>query len=45
MAEWIAAGKMSYREDVLEGLEQMPRALMRLYDGSNVGKQVVHVAD
>jgi NADPH-dependent curcumin reductase CurA len=45
MAEWIAAGRMSWQEDVLEGLEQMPRALMRLYDGSNVGKQVVHVAD
>jgi NADPH-dependent curcumin reductase CurA len=44
MAEWIAAGRMSWQEDVLEGLEQMPRALMRLYDGSNVGKQVVHVA-
>jgi NADPH-dependent curcumin reductase CurA len=45
MAEWIAAGKMTYQEDVLEGFEQMPRALMRLYDGSNVGKQVVRVAD
>jgi NADPH-dependent curcumin reductase CurA len=45
MAEWIAAGRMSWQEDVLDGLEQMPRALMRLYDGSNVGKQVVRVAD
>jgi NADPH-dependent curcumin reductase CurA len=44
MAEWIAAGLMSYQEDVLEGIEQMPRALMRLYDGSNVGKQLVKVA-
>jgi NADPH-dependent curcumin reductase CurA len=30
-------------EDVLEGFEQMPRALMRLYDGLNVGKQIVRV--
>ena len=44
MAGWIAEGHMSYQEDVLEGLEQMPRALMRLYDGSNVGKQLVRVA-
>jgi len=28
---------------VLEGLEQMPRALMRLYDGHNTGKQIVRV--
>ncbi|MCZ8130637.1 MAG: NADP-dependent oxidoreductase [Steroidobacteraceae bacterium] len=43
MAEWIAAGRMTYQEDVLEGLEQMPRALIRLYEGLNVGKQVVRV--
>ena len=44
MAGWLAEGRMSYREDVLDGIEQMPRALMRLYDGSNVGKQLVRVA-
>jgi len=44
MAQWIAAGRMSYQEDLLEGLEQMPRALIRLYTGANVGKQVVKVA-
>jgi len=44
MARWLAEGRMDYQEDVLEGLEQMPRALMRLYDGSNVGKQLVRVA-
>lgn len=44
MAAWITEGRMSYQEDVLDGIEQMPRALMRLYDGSNVGKQLVRVA-
>lgn len=44
MSEWIAAGRMSWQEDVLEGIEQMPRALLRLYDGSNIGKQLVRVA-
>ncbi len=44
MAEWIAAGRMGYQEDVLDGIEQMPRALIRLYEGANVGKQLVRVA-
>jgi len=44
MAEWIAAGRMGYQEDMLEGIEQMPRALIRLYEGANVGKQLVRVA-
>jgi NADPH-dependent curcumin reductase CurA len=43
MAQWIAEGRMRYLEDVLEGFEQMPRALMRLYSGQNIGKQLVRV--
>ncbi len=44
LATWIADGRLHYQEDVLEGLEQMPRALIRLFEGLNVGKQLVHVA-
>jgi len=44
MAGWLAEGRMSWQEDVLEGIEQMPRALIRLYEGRNVGKQLVRVA-
>lgn len=44
MADWIAAGDLTYQEDRLEGLEMMPTALMRLYEGKNVGKQIVHVS-
>lgn len=44
MANWIAAGELTYQEDRLEGLAMMPSALMRLYDGKNVGKQIVHVS-
>jgi NADPH-dependent curcumin reductase CurA len=43
LADWIAAGKLTYQEDILEGLEQMPSALIRLFEGRNVGKQLVRV--
>ncbi|HSW34925.1 MAG TPA: NADP-dependent oxidoreductase [Steroidobacteraceae bacterium] len=43
IAQWIAEGRMRYLEDVLEGFEQIPRALMRLYAGQNIGKQLVRV--
>jgi NADPH-dependent curcumin reductase CurA len=43
LADWIAAGKLTYHEDILEGLEQMPSALIRLFEGRNVGKQLVRV--
>jgi NADPH-dependent curcumin reductase CurA len=41
---WIEEGKLTFLEDRLEGLEVMPEALVRLFTGSNVGKQVVRIA-
>jgi NADPH-dependent curcumin reductase len=43
MGRWIAEGKLHHREDVVEGLENAPKALLRLFDGSNTGKLVVRI--
>lgn len=40
----IREGKISYVEDVAEGLESAPSALIGLYSGRNVGKQLVVIA-
>ena len=40
----IAEGKIVYVEDIAEGLESGPSALIGLFSGLNVGKQVVFVA-
>ncbi|KAL7209027.1 hypothetical protein ACSBR1_030720 [Camellia fascicularis] len=40
----IKEGKITYVEDVAEGLESAPAALIGLFSGQNVGKQVVVVA-
>ena len=37
----LADGKMRYREDIVEGLENAPRALIGLLRGENFGKVVV----
>ena len=34
-----------HREDVAIGLENAPKALLRLFAGENSGKQLVKVAD
>lgn len=44
MGEWLAAGKVKYREDLVNGLEQAPEAFMGLLKGRNFGKLVVRVA-
>ncbi|KAK3028966.1 hypothetical protein RJ639_039993, partial [Escallonia herrerae] len=42
---YIKEGKISYVEDIAEGLESAPAALVGLFSGRNVGKQVVVVAE
>jgi NADPH-dependent curcumin reductase CurA len=40
---WIREGKVRYREDVIEGLENAPEAFIGLLKGRNFGKLVVHI--
>ncbi|KAJ0094035.1 hypothetical protein Patl1_26859 [Pistacia atlantica] len=40
----IREGKIVYLEDIAEGLENAPAALVGLFSGRNIGKQVVVVA-
>jgi NADPH-dependent curcumin reductase CurA len=45
MTEWLAQGRISYREDFVWGLENAPRAFAGLLRGANFGKLIVRVAD
>jgi len=45
LARWMAEGRLRYRTDIVEGLEQAPRAVNRLFGGANTGKLIVRVAD
>ena len=42
---WLLAGKLHYRVDLVEGLENAPKALNRLFDGTNTGKLLVRVSE
>ena len=43
MGDWLAAGKIHYVEDMIEGLEAAPAAFIGLLRGENFGKRVIHV--
>ena len=43
LAAWVGDGTIEYRETVTEGLENAPDAFLGLFDGENVGKQLVKV--
>jgi NADPH-dependent curcumin reductase CurA len=42
---WIAEGSLRYREDVVDGLENAPEALIAMLNGRNFGKVLVRVAE
>ncbi len=45
IAGWLREGKLVSREDVVEGFENFPATLLRLFNGENTGKQVLKVGD
>lgn len=45
MGQWVKEGRVKYREDIVEGFENAPRALIGLLRGENFGKLVVKVAE
>jgi NADPH-dependent curcumin reductase CurA len=45
MLRWLDSGGLNAAEDIVEGLEQAPATLRRLFEGKNLGKQLLRVAD
>ncbi|HXP96190.1 MAG TPA: NADP-dependent oxidoreductase [Telmatospirillum sp.] len=44
MTDWIKQGKITFREDIVDGLENAPKAFIGLLDGKNFGKLIIRVA-
>lgn len=45
MAGYLKDGRMKSKEDIVEGLDNFPEALLKLFSGANFGKLVLKVAD
>jgi NADPH-dependent curcumin reductase len=43
LAAWIKDGRLSYREEMHDGIEHAPGSLQRLYSGENTGKFVMRL--
>jgi hypothetical protein len=43
MGEWVRSGRLKYKEDIVQGLENAPRAFAGLLRGENFGKLQVKV--
>ena len=41
MTQWLNEGKVKYREEIVEGLENAPKAFLGLFSGKNTGKLLI----
>lgn len=45
MGGWLAEGRIKYDTDIVDGLENAPEAVNRLFDGANTGKLLVKCSE
>lgn len=45
LARWVNSGDLQYEETVNEGIENAPEAFLGLFEGVNIGKQLVKVGE
>jgi len=45
MGEWLRTGKIRYRNQIIDGLEEAPDAFIGLLDGCNFGKLIIRVSE
>jgi len=43
LALWLQEGKLKYKETIVKGFDQLPAALLGLFEGDNIGKMIVEV--
>jgi hypothetical protein len=44
LERWVLAGRIRYREDILDGIEHAPGSIAGLYRGENLGKRLIRIA-
>jgi NADPH-dependent curcumin reductase CurA len=44
LSQWVAEGKIKYKVDVVEGIENAPTAVNKLFSGENNGKLVIQTS-
>ena len=44
LARWLGEGRLAFKEDIVDGLENAPAAFQRFFDGRNFGKLLVRVS-
>ena len=44
ISKWIKAGKLKYREDIVDGISNAPKTFIGMLQGENLGKTLIKVS-
>lgn len=45
LSAWVREGSLKYRENIVEGFKNVPQAFISLFEGANLGKQLVKIPE
>ena len=45
LTDWVVSGRLKYKEDIVQGLENAPSALIGMMHGKNFGKLLIKVSE
>jgi NADPH-dependent curcumin reductase CurA len=45
IGQWLQEGKIKYTQEIVAGLENAPKAILKLFDGDKMGKLIVQVSE
>lgn len=45
LSGWLDSGQLAHQEDIQDGFAHAPRTFLRLFEGKNLGKQLLKIAD
>ena len=45
LAQWVMTGQLQFREEIVDGLDEVLPTFLRLFDGSNQGKLVIRIPE
>jgi NADPH-dependent curcumin reductase CurA len=45
MGQWIQEGKLKYQQEIVQGLENAPTAILKLFNSEKMGKLIVQISE
>ena len=45
LGQWLKEGKIKYNQEIIEGLENAPKAILKLFNSAKMGKLIIKISE